>query len=97
MEAVARAAGGAVFGDWVWQPRPHGELLVPFPERAPGPEVVERAHELGARRIGVWLQDESPAIEGALPSLGFTAGWGRTWWLHLSDRRSSAAAPDRPS
>ena len=31
-------------------------------------------------------------------SLGYRSlGTGRTWWLHLSGRRSSAAAPDRPS
>jgi GNAT superfamily N-acetyltransferase len=83
MEAVARATGGSVFSaggvDCVHQPPPHGELLVPFPDRAPGEAVVARARELGVRRVGVWLASASPAVEEALPVLGFGPGWQPHW------------------
>jgi GNAT superfamily N-acetyltransferase len=89
MEAVAGATGGAVFDDCVWQPRPHGELLVPFPREPPGEEVVERARELGARRIGCWLAGPWGTMESALAGLGFTRGWDPHWM-------TSCAKPSEP-
>jgi hypothetical protein len=87
MEAVAGAIGGTVFGDAVWQPNPHGELLVPFPERAPGGlgSALSRAASAKAATLGIdtiGLNAESmPLYE----SLGFSSlGHGRTWWRHLS-------------
>jgi GNAT superfamily N-acetyltransferase len=93
MEAVAGATGGSTFGaggvDCVYQPRPHGELLVPFPERAPGAELVDRARELGVQRIGCWLGEPSPTVEDALPGLGFGPGWQPHWM-------AAPAAPSEP-
>jgi GNAT superfamily N-acetyltransferase len=90
MEAVAGATGGAVVGDCVWQPRPHGELLVPFPARRPGEELPARARELGARRVGCWLAGADPPMERALEGLGFTPGWEPHWM----SRRAERTEPD---
>jgi GNAT superfamily N-acetyltransferase len=79
MEAVAGATGGSAGADWVYQPRPHGELLVPFPEQPPGADVLARARELGARRLGCWLVEPSAPVEDALAGLGFTRGWDPHW------------------
>jgi GNAT superfamily N-acetyltransferase len=89
MEAVALATGGSVFPESVWQPNPHAELLVPFPERAPTAALLERAEELGARRIGIWLAAPAPDLEEALPALGFTPGWEPHWM-------TSPATPAEP-
>jgi GNAT superfamily N-acetyltransferase len=90
MEAVAGATGGAGFDDCVWQPRPHGELLVPFPIREPGEELLARARELGARRVGCWLAGPDPVIERALEQLGFAPGWEPHWM----SRRAERTEPD---
>ncbi|MEA2440827.1 MAG: hypothetical protein QOH76_2251 [Thermoleophilaceae bacterium] len=92
MSAVASATGGATFElggvTWVHQPLPHGELLVPFPQRPPQAAVLDRARELGARRVGCWLAGHAqPDVEAALPALGFTRGWQPHWM----------AAPAEPS
>jgi GNAT superfamily N-acetyltransferase len=116
MEAVAGATGGSAGADWVYQPRPHGELLVPFPEQPPGADGIYDVFVTEGRRrrgLGTALSNAASAKAAALgvetmalnaefaplyESLGYRSlGTGRTWWLHLSDRRSSAAAPDRPS
>jgi GNAT superfamily N-acetyltransferase len=90
MESVAGATGGAVFDDCVWQPRPHAELLIPFPRESPGEELVERARELGARRVGVWLSGPDTPVEGGLEALGFTPGWQPHWMTSPA----KAAEPD---
>jgi GNAT superfamily N-acetyltransferase len=41
--------------------------------------VVARARELGVRRVGIWLAEASPAVEEALPGLGFGPGWQPRW------------------
>jgi GNAT superfamily N-acetyltransferase len=88
MEAVAGVTGGSAFEvggvKCVWQPRPHAELLVPFPGVVPGPELVERAVELGASRIGCWAAapaDAWPELDARLRELGFTLGWQPHWML----------------
>src|SRR4051812_11494294 len=90
MSAVASATGGSTFeldgAVCVYQPLPHGELLVPFPERPPGAGVIARARELGARRIGVWAADR--ALD--LSQLGFSAGWEPHWMVSPA----MAAPPD---
>jgi GNAT superfamily N-acetyltransferase len=53
--------------------------LVPFPARPPGEELLARARELGACRIGIWLAAPAPAVEQALPGLGFASGWQPRW------------------
>ena len=86
MSAVASVTGGATFEaggvTCVHQPLPHNELLAPFPERPPGPEVLDRARELGVRRIGCWSARSGPDLS----HLGFTPGWQPHWM-------SAAATP----
>jgi GNAT superfamily N-acetyltransferase len=91
MSAVARVAGGSTFEVdgvvCVHKPLPHRELLVPFPERAPGAGVLDRARELGVRRIGCW----TAAHELDLSPLGFTPGWAPHWMA-----APTRAAPQDP-
>jgi GNAT superfamily N-acetyltransferase len=79
MSAVASVTGGSTFElggvVCVHQPLPHGELLVPFPERPPGAAVLERGRELGVRRIGCW----TATGDVDLSSTGFTPGWEPHW------------------
>jgi GNAT superfamily N-acetyltransferase len=91
MQVVAGVTGGSVLPDSVYQPNPHAELLVPFPTRPPGDELLARARELGASRVGIWLAAPDPEIEAALPALGFTPGWQPHW---MSAPAMAAATPD---
>jgi GNAT superfamily N-acetyltransferase len=98
MEAVAGATGGSAFNaggvNCVWQPRPHGELLVPFPGGLPGPEVVRRASELEATRIGCWAAAPAASwaeLDARLRELGFAPGWQPHW---MTARATPATAPD---
>jgi len=79
MSAVASVTGGSTFEaggvTCVHQPLPHGELLVPFPERAPSAAVLGRARELSVRRIGCWTATHSLDLS----ALGFSAGWEPHW------------------
>jgi GNAT superfamily N-acetyltransferase len=90
MSAVASATGGSTFDaggvTCVHHPLPHGELIVPFPDRAPSGAVVERARELGAQRIGCWTA--RPSLD--LSPLGFTPGWEPHWMA----APATATAPD---
>jgi GNAT superfamily N-acetyltransferase len=83
MSAVAGVTGGHTFhGDaasYVWQPRPHRELLVAFPRDMPGHEVLERATALGARRVGCWAAGPWPELDVHLRGLGFEPGWKPHW------------------
>ena len=94
MSAVASVTGGATFEaggvTCVYQPLPHGELLVPFPAAAPGSEVIARARELGVRRVGCWLAEPSASVEPALRELGFAPGWSPHWMAAAS----AASEPD---
>jgi GNAT superfamily N-acetyltransferase len=79
MSAVASVTGGSTFEaggvTCVHQPLPHAELLVPFPDRAPGADVIDRARELGVRRVGCWTATDSLDLS----ELGFTRGWEPHW------------------
>jgi GNAT superfamily N-acetyltransferase len=79
MSAVASVTGGATFEVdgvmCVHQPLPHGEMLVPFPERPPSAAVLDRARELGVRRIGCWTAGRSLDLS----ELGLTPGWAPHW------------------
>jgi GNAT superfamily N-acetyltransferase len=94
MSAVAGVTGGSTFEAGgvacVHQPRPHGELLIPFPEEAPGAEVLERASELGVPRVGCWVAAPDPQLHEHLRGLGFDAGW-QPYWMTL---RASAGSSD---
>jgi GNAT superfamily N-acetyltransferase len=80
MSAVASVTGGSIFEvdgvTCVHQPLPHGELLLPFPDRPPGAAVLDRARELGVQRVGCWT---AAAGDLDLSPLGFTAGWEPHW------------------
>jgi GNAT superfamily N-acetyltransferase len=90
MSAVASVTGGSTFDaggvTCVHQPLPHGELIVPFPERVPSGSVVDRARELGATRIGCWTAARSLDLS----RLGFTPGWDPHWMT----APATAAPPD---
>jgi GNAT superfamily N-acetyltransferase len=98
MSAVASVTGGVTVEVdgvvCVYQPLPHREFLVPFPEATPGAAVLDRARELGAKRIGVWAVDR----ELDLSPLGFTSGWAPHWMsapaavMPVDDRVSEASA-----
>ncbi|HEY0631974.1 MAG TPA: GNAT family N-acetyltransferase [Thermoleophilaceae bacterium] len=79
MSAVASVTGGSTFDaggvTCVHQPLPHAELLVPFPDRPPGPDVIDRGRELGARRIGCWTATASLDLS----EQGFAPGWEPHW------------------
>jgi GNAT superfamily N-acetyltransferase len=88
MSAVADVTGGATFEaggvTCVHQPLPHGELLVPFPTEPPSAEVIDRARELGVRRVGCWLAEALPGAEAAFQELGFSQGWSPRWMAAAS-------------
>jgi GNAT superfamily N-acetyltransferase len=79
MSAVASVTGGSTFEaggvTCVHQPLPHAELLVPFPDAPPGAEVIDRARELGVRRVGCWTATRSLDLS----ALGFSRGWEPHW------------------
>ena len=85
MRAVAGVTGGSTFAaggvTCVHQPRPHAELLMWFPERLPGADVVERAEALGARTIGCWAGGPWPELDAHLRQLGFEPGWQPHWMV----------------
>ena len=79
MSAVARATGGRVWREdgllAVYQPQPHNEVLIPFPERLDGLErVVDWSRANGVRMIGCWGRDA-----GAPEPSGFEEGWRPHW------------------
>lgn len=63
------------------------ELLIPFPERPPGEEVLE----LGYKRIGCWSAEPSPELDTHMRSLGFSEGWEPNW---MTARARPRPAPD---
>ena len=79
MSAVASATGGPTFEaggvTCVHQPLPHGEMLLPFPDRPPGAAVLDYARDLGVRRIGCWTATRSLDLS----DLGFGPGWQPHW------------------
>jgi GNAT superfamily N-acetyltransferase len=88
MSAVASATGGSTFEVdgviCVHQPMPHGELVVPFPERAPSAAVVDRARALGVRRVGRWTAGR----DLDLSELAFDPGWEPHWMAAPASRTS---------
>ena len=59
------------------------ELVIPFPARPPGDEVLG----LGFKRIGCWSAEPSPELDAHMRRLGFSPGWEPHWMT----------APARPS
>ena len=100
---VARETDGAFAGHaWLHVAADVGglyDVFVPEQSRRRGlGSALSGAASAKAAGLGV----ETITLNAEFPplylSLGYrTLGRGRTWWLHLSDRRSSAAAPGRPS
>jgi GNAT superfamily N-acetyltransferase len=90
MSAVASVTGGSTFevegAVCVHQPVPHGELLVPFPQRAPDGALLDRARALGVRRVGCWTAGR----DLDLSELGFDPGWEPHWMASPA----GAAPPD---
>jgi GNAT superfamily N-acetyltransferase len=86
MSAVASATGGSTFEldgvICVHQPMPHGELVMPFPERVPGAAVLDRARALGVRRVGCWTAGR----DLDLSELAFDPGWEPHWMAAPASR-----------
>jgi GNAT superfamily N-acetyltransferase len=62
------------------------DVLIPFPDVLPGPEVLD----LDAARIGCWAAGASQELDAHLRALGFERGWQPHWM----DARAEATDPD---
>lgn len=95
MSAVASATGGATLAlgglECVHQPQPHGDLMLPFPEREGAlAEVIAWAREQRVRAIGWWDYEDPERPE--LLRHGFSSGW-QPHWMALSELDPSFSDP----